>query len=55
MNQIIAGKVIKTGEPIIVSDVSKDPDLYSERDRKFGYHTRNLLQVPLKSSDRTID
>ncbi len=55
MNQIIAEKVIKTGEPIIVSDVSKDPDLYSERDRKFGYHTRNFLQVPLKSSDRTID
>ena len=54
MDQIIAGKVIKTGEPIIVSDTSKDPDLYPERDRKFGYQTRNLLEVPLKSSDRTI-
>jgi PAS domain S-box-containing protein len=54
MDQIVAGKVIKTGEPIIVSDTSKDPDLYSERDRQFGYHTRNLLEVPLKSSDRTI-
>lgn len=54
MDQIIAGKVIKTGEPIIVPDASKDPDLYPERDRQFGYHTRNLLEVPLKSSDRTI-
>ena len=54
MDQIIAGKVIKTGKPMIVSDASKDPDLYPERDRKFGYHTRNLLEVPLKTSERTI-
>jgi PAS domain S-box-containing protein len=54
MDQIIAGKVIKTGEPMIVSDTSKDPDLYPERDKRFGYHTRNLLEVPLKTSDRTI-
>ena len=54
MDQIIAGKVIKTGRPMIVSDASKDPDLYPERDRKFGYQTRNLLEVPLKTSDRTI-
>ncbi|MBC8440060.1 MAG: PAS domain S-box protein [Deltaproteobacteria bacterium] len=53
-DQMIAGKVIKTGKPIIVSDASKDSDLYPERDRKFGYHTRNFLGVPLKSSDRTI-
>ncbi len=54
MDQIIAGKVIKTGEPMIVSDATQDPDIYPERDRKFGYHTRNLLEVPLKTSDRTI-
>lgn len=54
MDQIIAGKVIKTGEPIIVSDASQDPDLFPERDKKLGYDTRNLLEVPLKSSDRTI-
>ncbi|MBW2443622.1 MAG: GAF domain-containing protein [Deltaproteobacteria bacterium] len=54
MDQILAGKVIQTGEPIIVPDASKAPDLYPERDRQFGYHTRNILEVPLKSSDRTI-
>ena len=54
MDQIIAGKVIRTGEPMIVSDTSTDPGLYPERDRKFGYHTRNLLEVPLKTSDHTI-
>jgi signal transduction histidine kinase len=47
----VAGKVIRTGEPIIVSDTSEDPGFYKERDRKLGYKTRNLLLVPLKSSD----
>jgi PAS domain S-box-containing protein len=54
MDQIAAGKVIKTGEPLIVADTSKEPHLYLERDKKLGYHTKNLLLVPLKSSDRSI-
>jgi PAS domain S-box-containing protein len=53
-NQIAAGKVIKTGEPLIVADTSKEPNLYPERDKKLGYHTKNLLLMPLKSSDRSI-
>jgi len=51
VDQLVAGKVIRTGEPIIVSDASEDPGFYKERDRKLGYETRNLLLVPLKSSD----
>ena len=54
MDQLVAGQVIKTGEPLIVSDTSKDPLLHQARDRKLGYKTRNLLLVPLKSSDRVI-
>ena len=54
MDRLMAGKVIRSGEPIIVSDTSKDPDLHLERDKKLGYHTKNLLLVPLKSSDRII-
>lgn len=53
IDDLMAGKVIKTGEPIIVSDTSMEPDL-QERDKILGYHTRNLLLVPLKSSDRII-
>ena len=44
----VAGKVIRTGEPIIVSDVSKEPDFYPEVDAKIGYGTRNMIEVPLK-------
>jgi PAS domain S-box-containing protein len=54
MDRLVAGKVIETGEPIIVSDTSEDPDLHKERDNKLGYHTRNLLLVPLRSGDRII-
>ncbi|MGD2125517.1 MAG: PAS domain S-box protein [Desulfobacteraceae bacterium] len=53
-DQLVAGQVIKTGEPMIVSDTSKDAHLHEERDRKLGYKTRNLVLVPLKSSDRII-
>jgi PAS domain S-box-containing protein len=54
MNELIAGRVIRTGEPIIVSDTAQDRHLHEERDRRLGYKTRNLALVPLKSSDRII-
>jgi PAS domain S-box-containing protein len=54
MDQLVAGRVIRTGEPIILSEASGDNELYEERDRRLGYKTRSLVQVPLKSSDRII-
>ncbi len=54
MNQLIAGQVIRSGEPMIVNDTSTQQGLHEERDRKLGYTTRNLVVVPLKSSDRMI-
>jgi len=54
VDRLVAGQVIKSGEPRIVSDVTENEEIHRERDRKFGYTTRNLLLVPLKSSDRTI-
>ena len=50
----VSGKVIKTGEPIIVSDTSKDPNFYAVIDRQIGYESRTMLDVPLRSGDRTI-
>jgi signal transduction histidine kinase len=52
MDELIAGEVIRTGKPRIVSDTSINPELHRERDRRLGYKTRNLVLVPLKSSDR---
>ncbi len=54
MNQLVAGEVIRTGESMIVNDTSTNRSLHEERDRKLGYRTRNLVLVPLKSSDRII-
>jgi len=54
LDQLVAGQVIQTGTPLIVPQVPRDDRLHLERDRKLGYETRNLLLVPLKSSDRTI-
>jgi len=50
----VAGKVIKTGEPVIVPDTSKDPNFYSFVDKQLGYDSRDMLDVPLRSSDRIV-
>jgi len=50
----ISGRVIRSGEPIIIPDTSKDPDFYSVVDAQAGFKTLNLLDVPLRSSDRII-
>ncbi|MBW2193704.1 MAG: GAF domain-containing protein, partial [Deltaproteobacteria bacterium] len=50
----VAGKVVRTGEPIIVSDTSKEPDFYPGVDEKIGYITRNMLEVPLRGRNRII-
>ncbi|MBN2126336.1 MAG: PAS domain S-box protein [Deltaproteobacteria bacterium] len=50
----IAGKVLRSGEPVIVPDYSQDPDYYPIVDQKLGAHTRSLVDVPLRSSDDRI-
>jgi len=52
VDEIIAGRVVKSGKPIIVSDTSKERRLHEDRDRKLGYKTRNLALVPLRTQDR---
>ena len=50
----VSGRVIRTGEPVMVADTSKDPDFYSVVDTQVGFKTKNLLDVPLKSGDQII-
>lgn len=54
LDQIAAGKVIKTGKPIVVNDTSKHHILYPERDKSLGFHVKNFVQTPLRSKDRII-
>jgi len=50
----ICGKVIRTGQPIIVKDVSKDSDFYEVVDIQAGFSTKSLMDVPLRTGDRII-
>jgi len=47
----IAGAVFRSGSPEIVSDTYQDPRFNQEIDRRTGYHTRNMLCVPLRNRD----
>lgn len=50
----VAGRVLKTGEPVIVPDTSRDPDFYGFVDDQMRFKSKSLLDVPLKSADRII-
>jgi PAS domain S-box-containing protein len=50
----VSGRVIRTGEPAVVDDVSSDEDFYPVVDLKAGFTTKSLLDVPLRSRDRII-
>jgi PAS domain S-box-containing protein len=50
----LSGKVLKTGESIIVSDTASEPDFYDGLDKAIGFHTRNVLIVPLRARERII-
>jgi len=52
-DQIAAAEVFETGAPIVINDI-RQLKAYPERDRKLGYPTRNLIEVPLKTGGRTI-
>jgi len=36
----VSGRVIRTGEPVVVADTSKDPDFYSAVDTQVGFKTK---------------
>ncbi len=50
----IAGRSIKTGQPIIVNDVTDFPEWFNKTDKDTGFTTRRLLVIPLKIKDRII-
>ena len=50
----IAGHVAKTGVPVIVNDVQKDPRFSRVADNKSGFVTRNMVCVPVKARDKML-
>jgi len=50
----VSGRVLKTGQPVIVPDTSKDPYFYGFVDDQMRFKSHNMLDVPLKSGERII-
>jgi membrane protease YdiL (CAAX protease family) len=43
----VAGWVFQNKTPLVINDPYHDARFYPEVDRKLGYHTRNILSIPL--------
>lgn len=54
INQGIAGSVAASGEPLIINDAYNDERFDQEVDKKTGYHTRNILALPIRNSDGDV-
>ena len=52
--QGIAGRVAKTGKPLIIADVQQDERHFKALDTKTHFNTRNILCVPLILHDQVI-
>lgn len=54
MEGSIAGWVVQTGKPLVVSDVRNDPRFYHKADEQSGLTTRSILSAPLIARDNVI-
>src|SRR5207237_4959776 len=45
----IAGAIVIAGKPLVVDDAYRSPLFYPSIDSLTGYHTRNVLSVPLRT------
>jgi PAS domain S-box-containing protein len=50
----VAGHVYKTGQPLLVPDTAESPYFFKQVDEQTGFHTRNMLDVPIRIQDRLI-
>lgn len=52
--QGVAGSAVRTGEAVLVNDVSRFPEWFSQNDERTGFITRALMAVPLKVKEKVI-
>jgi transcriptional regulator with GAF, ATPase, and Fis domain len=50
----VAGAVLIAGKPMIVEDSYKSPLFYQSIDSLTGFHTRNILSVPLRNPKQEV-
>lgn len=49
-----AGWIFTHGEPRVIEDVTQDTNHFQGVDNRIGFHTRNLLGVPMRTHKRVI-
>jgi PAS domain S-box-containing protein len=54
LDEVFAGKVMKTGQAEVVNDAALLLKTYPKKDKKLGYQTRNIMGVPIRSDGRII-
>ncbi len=54
INKGIAGYVAAHGEPLIINDAYSDSRFDNNVDKQTGYHTRNILALPIRGSSGEI-
>src|SRR2546425_10428992 len=50
----IAGHVAQTKKPLNIPDAYADPRFNPAVDKATGFHTRNMLTVPMRSEERRV-
>ena len=53
LGQGISGRVAQSGEPLLIRDLSKDPN-FAKKERNPRYRTNSLMSVPLKVNGKVI-
>ena len=48
----VSGRVVRTGKPVIVHDTSKESDFNDRVDKAIGFHTRDMVVVPLNAREK---
>lgn len=54
MGKGVSGQVMQSGKPLLVSDYPRSPWAWPHVDKITGYHTRNLLAVPMRTGKRVV-
>ncbi|MCP4717909.1 MAG: GAF domain-containing protein, partial [Desulfobacteraceae bacterium] len=54
MDELIAGQVVKTGNPVTINSLPDNQTLHQNRDEKIGHKVRNVMVVPLRTKERII-
>jgi PAS domain S-box-containing protein len=53
-NQGLAGKVLQSQHSEIINDVQKDSRFYKRFDLETGFHTRNMVAIPLVAGEEKV-